>query len=311
MSRTIVANENFQLHMGDCRSALKKLPDQSVSLTVTSPPYFIGKDYDESRQISDFVSLHRKVIPLVVKKTKPGGSICWQVGYHTTSNSTIPLDYLIHDIMKKIPGTKLRNRIIWRFGHGLHAQKRFSTRHEVILWYTLGDEYHFDLDAVRVPQKYPGKRHFKGDKKGEFSGNPDGKNPEDVWDIPNIKAGHIEKAPEHPCQFPVALVRRLVLALTKPGDTVLDPFMGVGSAGVASLLEDRHFAGIELDPRYFAIAQSRCQLALDKDIKVRPDVPVVSPDLRSAVAKRPDHFREIFDAPVMFDEIDEPELFES
>ena len=78
----------------------------------------------------------------------------------------------------------MRNRIVWHFGHGLHASRRFSGRYEVIMWFTKSDDYTFNLDAVRVPQKYPQKKHFKGPRRGELSGNPLGKNPGDVWEIP-------------------------------------------------------------------------------------------------------------------------------
>lgn len=287
----------LKLQNGDCRLLLKSLVPESVDLTVTSPPYFIGKDYDESRSLKDFRALHAEILPLIVKKTKAGGSICWQVGYHVDQQSIMPLDFIVHEIMSKIKGVKLRNRIVWHFGHGLHAKRRFSARHEVILWYTKGEDYTFDLDAVRVPQKYPGKRFYKGPNKGELSGNPAGKNPEDVWDkdpedvwdIPNIKAGHVEKT-EHPCQFPTALVTRLVKALTKEGATVLDPFMGAGSTGVASLQAGRDFVGFEMDAAYFEIAQGRCERVLAGEERVRADGPVLRPDPRSRVATRPEHF---------------------
>jgi adenine-specific DNA-methyltransferase len=72
-----------------------------------------------------------------------------------------------------------RNRIIWVRQHGLHATKKFSARHESILWFTKGNDYHFDLDAIRVPQKWQNKKSFRGDNKGELTCNPDGKNPGD------------------------------------------------------------------------------------------------------------------------------------
>src|SRR6185437_8997101 len=102
----------------------------------------------------------------------------------------------------------------------------------------------FNLDAIRVPAKYPGKKHFKGPNAGKYSGNPLGKNPEDVWNadqyskhgndfwsIPNVKSNHVEKT-DHPCQFPVGLIERLVLGLTNPGESVLDPYVGVGSSAI-------------------------------------------------------------------------------
>lgn len=282
-STCILSNSN-------CLEFIKTLPDEAVNLTVTSPPYFMGKEYDRSHDINEFIESQRLLLPEVIRVTKNGGSICWQVGYHVTNQEVIPLDYLVWSIFKESDDLRLRNRIVWMYGHGLHSKKRFSGRHEVILWFTKGDDYQFNLDAVRVPQKYPGKRHYKGDKRGEFSGNPLGKNPEDVWEIPNVKAGHVEKT-LHPCQFPVALIVRLVRALTSKGELVFDPYMGSGSAGVAALLEDRRFIGCEIEKEYFRIAQSRCEQSINKDIKIRPlDKPIHVPAAGDAVAHRPDHF---------------------
>jgi adenine-specific DNA-methyltransferase len=140
------------------------------------------------------------------------------------------VDIVLYPVFASL-GLHLRNRIVWHFGHGLHASKRFSGRYEVILWFTKGNEYTFNLDAVRVPQKYPDKKYFKGPKKGELSGNPLGKNPSDIWEIPNVKANHVEKT-IHPCQFPVELIERLVLAMTDEGDWALDPFIGVGTTAL-------------------------------------------------------------------------------
>jgi adenine-specific DNA-methyltransferase len=288
-----------RLIQGDAQIQVKNLNPGSIDLTVTSPPYFIGKRYDPSRLLDDFILFHKRIMPQIVEATRDGGSICWQVGYHVANDQLTPLDFMVHSIMSEISGVHLRGRIIWRFGHGLHATHRFSGRHETILWYTKGDKYHFNLDAVRVPQKYPGKRAYKGNRKGEYSGNPLGKNPEDVWDfgedvwdIPNIKAGHVEKA-NHPCQFPVALPTRLIKALVPVGGSVLDPFMGSGSTGVAAILENRSFIGIEADSEYFSLAESRCNKAQNGTIRIRPDIPVSQPNPKDQVARRPKHFSDI------------------
>lgn len=183
----------------------------------------------------------------------------------------------------------LRNRIIWTFGHGLNSVNRFSGRHETIMWFTKGDQTVFNLDEVRVPQKYPGKRSYKGPNKGRLSGNPLGKNPSDVWDIPNVKANHVEKT-DHPCQFPVAIPQRLIKALTARNGLVLDPFMGSGSTGVAAIVEDRRFVGAEIQKEYYDISVSRLKDAADGNVKIREDKPVVEPNKNSAVAKLPEEF---------------------
>jgi adenine-specific DNA-methyltransferase len=137
------------------------------------------------------------------------------------------------------------------------------------LWFTKTDSYIFNLDDVRIPQKYPEKKYFKGPKKGQLSGNPIGKNPSDVWEIPNVKANHPEKT-IHPCQFPVELIERLVLALTHPGDWVFDPFAGVGSTLIAALLHGRKGAGADTVKDYINIAKSRLHLLSRGKLTLRP-----------------------------------------
>jgi adenine-specific DNA-methyltransferase len=156
---------------------------------------------------------------------------------------------------------------VWHFGHGLHSTRRFSGRYETVIWATKGDKYAFDLNSVRVPQKYPGKRSYKGPNRGKISSHPAGKNPEDCWDhpadywdIPNVKGNHIEKT-QHPCQFPVGLVERLILALSKPDALVFDGYAGVASTGVAALMNDRRFLGAELEPAFAESGLARLQQA--------------------------------------------------
>lgn len=282
---------------GDCKALLRAIPDSSISLVVTSPPYCMGKEYEPGNTIEDFIAAHTQVLPEIMRVVRPGGSICWQVGYHVDCNQVTPLDYLVFDAIRQLPEPPiLRNRIAWTFGHGFHCERRFSGRYETILWFTKGDGYTFNLDAVRVAQKYPGKTANKGPSKGLPSGNPLGKNPGDVWDIPNVKANHVEKL-DHPCQFPVALARRLVAALTNAGDVVLDPYAGVASSGVAALLEGRRFIGSELDKNYAVLAVERLQQAHAGAVRVREDKPVHIPNPESKVARRPDHFRTFDSAP--------------
>lgn len=274
----------------DCGVLIKTLPSESIDLTITSPPYFMGKEYDKSTKIEDFIEAHRLMLPELLRVTKQGGSICWQVGYHVKSGVITPLDYLVYEIFNGAEELFLQNRIIWTYGHGLHAKKKFSGRHEVILWFSKGKDYYFDLDKVRVPQKYPGKRSSREGKRGEFSGNPLGKNPGDVWEIPNVKAKHIEKT-DHPCQFPVGLAQRLVRALCPAGGRVMDPYTGSGSTGVAALLEGRKFVGAEIDKAYHRIAWDRCEKVFTNEIRYRPfDKPVQVPDPNSAVARKPENF---------------------
>lgn len=289
---------DYAIFKGRCQDLLAALPDEPLfDLVVTSPPYNIGKPYEHRLELKQYEESQKEVIVEVAKRLKPTGSLCWQVGNQILNGSSqrggvFPLDYLFHPIFESLD-LVLRNRIVWQFGHGLHCKHRFSGRYEVILWYTRANDFYFDLEAVRVKAKYPGKRYYKGPKVGMLSSNPNGKNPGDAWeetcsdaeesirtywdgfwDIPNVKSNHIEKH-AHPCQFPVGLVERLVKALCPRGGLVFDPYAGVCSAGVAAAANARKFWGAELVPEYVRVAKGWVASAVNGNAKYRPhDKPV-------------------------------------
>ncbi|MES0142996.1 site-specific DNA-methyltransferase [Mesorhizobium sp. M0015] len=280
----------YKMILDDALHFLTALEPESVDLIISSPPYFMGKEYDTSLKVDDFTRIHERLAPLIATALKPGGNLCWQVGHHVQGGVDVPLDILAYAAFSVMPDFLLRNRIVWTFGHGTHSNRRFSGRHETVLWFSKGDNYHFDLDAVRVPQKYPGKRHYRGPKKGQWSGNPLGKNPSDVWDIPNVKANHVEKT-AHPCQFPVALAQRLVRALSPEGGSVVDCFAGSATTGVAALIEGRSFMGCDLNPDYVAIGNERLQALNRGTLKFRSvDEPIFVPSTNLSLTKTPSHF---------------------
>jgi adenine-specific DNA-methyltransferase len=284
---SVLLQASYAVWQGDVMALLDRLPDEPLfDLVVTSPPYNLGKEYEKRQELAEYLKWQREIIDRIVPRVRGTGSICWQVGNFVDNGQIIPLDIELAPIFKR-HGLALRNRIVWRFGHGLHNKRRFSGRYEVVLWYTKSDEYTFNLDAVRVPAKYPGKRHFKGPKVGQLSSNPLGKNPEDVWDIPNVKNNHVEKT-DHPCQFPVGLVERLVLALTDQKQLVFDPFAGVGSAGVAAAIHERAFWGAEIDPRYASKAAERIKAAIMGEARYRSHDKPVYDHTKSKLSQRPD-----------------------
>jgi DNA modification methylase len=291
-------NLTHKIFNGDSLRLIKNLPSNKFELIVTSPPYNIGKAYEVKTSIEEYLETQEKIINELIRVLASNGSICWQVGNYVDKGEVFPLDIFYYNIFKK-HGLKLRNRIIWHFGHGLHAKNRFSGRYETILWFTKSDEYIFNLDDVRIPAKYPGKRHFKGERKGEISGNPLGKNPSDIWEIlvkdwetglwniPNVKANHPEKT-IHPAQFPIELVERCVLALTNKNGWVLDPFSGVGSSIIASLLNERNSVGIDKEKEYCEIAAKRIIDLKEGVLKTRPiNKPIHEPSANDKVAKVP------------------------
>ncbi len=268
-----------------------------AKLVVTSPPYNIGKEYETVTSLEEYLRHQEQTIDHCLDILSETGSICWQVGNYSEGSGrnkeTYPLDLVLYPLFKK-KGLKLRNRIVWHFGHGHHDRVRFSGRYETILWFTRDNtDYTFNLDAIRVPQKYPGKRAYSGPKKGKPSGNPLGKNPSDIWNIPNVKANHIEKT-DHPCQFPIAIIERLVLGLTEPDDLVVDPYLGVGTTAIACLRHGRRVAGSDVELKYLDIARQRLLLEMRGDLPSRPlNRPIFLPTGNAAVDRVPAEWGEI------------------
>ena len=261
-------NCSFYIECSDNLDFMSALEDESMKLVVTSPPYNLGKQYEDNLSFNEYLKTQQRVIEECVRLMHPRGSICWQVGNSVDDGEIVPLDTVLYPIFKNL-GLKLRNRIVWHFGHGLHSTNRLSGRYETINWWTRGKDYTWNLDPIRVPAKYPNKRHFKGPNVGKLSGNPKGKNPSDVWEFPNVKHNHPEKT-IHPCQFPVELVERLVLAMTDPGDKVFDPYMGVGSSVIAALKHGRTGYGCDNVPEYVEIARQRIQKWQQGVLHLRP-----------------------------------------
>jgi adenine-specific DNA-methyltransferase len=270
-------SRHIVVYPGDCLDLLHHIPDESIQLIVTSPPYNIGKEYEKKLKLQVYLDQQAAAIRECVRVLSPHGSICWQVGNYVSNGSIIPLDTVLYPIFTKF-GLTMRNRIIWHFEHGLHCSKRFSGRYETIIWFTKTNDYVFKLDPVRVPQKYPGKKYFKGPKAGKYSCNPLGKNPGDLWAIPNVKSNHVEKT-EHPCQFPVELIERLVLSMTNEGDWVFDPFLGTGTTIVASIRHNRRGAGAETVHKYVHVARDRILQEMAGTLRTRPmHKPVYDPE---------------------------------
>ena len=270
-------NVRYLLSCEDNLSFMRRLAGGTIKLIVTSPPYNLGKEYESRTSLDAYLKGQRTVIKECVRLLHDKGSICWQVGNYVENGGVVPLDTLLYPIFRSF-GLKLRNRIVWHFGHGLHCTKRLSGRYETINWWTKGEDYTWNLDPIRVPQKYPNKRHYKGKSVGELSGNPLGKNPGDVWIFPNVKSNHIEKT-VHPCQYPVELVERLVRSMTNKWDSVFDPYVGVGSTVVGALIHGRNGYGCDVVQEYIDIARDRVT-RIGKGLKTRPmGKPVYDPAL--------------------------------
>lgn len=164
------------LFEGDCSALLADIPSESVDLVITSPPYNIGKSYEKSTSLEAYLQSQELVIAELDRVLTPAGSLCWQVGNYVSKGEVFPLDIYFYDLFKR-RGLKLRNRIIWRFNHGLHASKRFSGRYETLLWFTKQDEYVFNLDPVRIPPNIPGSAISKAQSAANLPATRSGRIP--------------------------------------------------------------------------------------------------------------------------------------
>ena len=298
------ATAKGKILLGDSLSKLDQILDESIQLVVTSPPYNIGKEYERDKRMTldEYVDWLKPIIEKLCAKISKDGSICWQVGNYVKDGEVFPLDYYFYKIFLD-QGFQLRNRIVWHYNFGLHANKRLSGRYETLLWFTKTTNYKFNLDPIRVPQLYPGKRHSKskGEKAGQPSGNQLGKNPSDfwifsskeafqedlLWSVPNVKANHPEKT-LHPCQFPSELAERCILAFSDKGDSILDPFVGSGTSVIAALKHNRLGLGIDRDKEYVKLARERVRAFHDGTLKLRPaGKPARNPRKSEKVAKVP------------------------
>lgn len=240
--------KGFAVYCTDCVEAMRALPARLVDLTVTSPPYNIGKEYEQPRPIEEYVAWCQRWFAEVFRLTSDRGAFWLNLGYVSLPGraKAVPLPYLLWE---KAPFF-LMQEVVWNYGAGVAAKKSLSPRNEKLLWYTKDPEnYIFNLDEIRDPDvKYP---HQK--KNGKLRCNTIGKNPSDVWQIAKVTSGTDRSSPErapHPAQFPMDLVNRIVKGFSLPGDLVLDPFLGSGTTAEACLLQDRAVLGFEIRPDY-------------------------------------------------------------
>ncbi len=247
------------LYQGDCVNLLEDLPSGLVDLTVTSPPYNIGKEYEARLGVEEYLDWCERWISGVYSATACGGAFWLNLGYMPlpTRARAIPIPYLLWD---RVP-FYLIQEIVWHYGAGVAARRAYSPRNEKFLWYARDEnDFYFDLDAVRDPNiKYPNQ--FKN---GKRKVNLAGKNPSDVWIFPKVTSGKNRSSRErtpHPAQFPIAVIERIIKGGSPSKALVLDPFMGSGTTAEAALTLGRPVVGIELNPDYIEIAIERLERA--------------------------------------------------
>jgi adenine-specific DNA-methyltransferase len=252
-------NNNCLIYNADCLDAMKLLSDECINLTVTSPPYNIGKEYEKPMSLNSFLNWCRHWIAEVYRITESNGAFWLNLGYIQIPNraKAIPLPYLLWEAIPFY----LIQEVVWNYGAGVAGKSFFSPRNEKFLWYVKDEnQYTFNLDDVRDPNvKYP-----KQKKNGKIKVNPLGKNPTDVWQIPKVTSGKNRASKErtaHPAQFPIAIVERIIKACSNKGDLIFDPFIGSGTTAVVAQNLARFVIGFELKVDYCDIAAERIERA--------------------------------------------------
>lgn len=256
------AKDGFVLYNADCIELLTKKSKPLFNLTVTSPPYNIGKSYETHSQLEDYIEWSRKWISAVYESTLQNGTFWLNVGYTPKhpDGKAVPLPYLLWNLSDFY----FIQEVVWNYGAGVAGRLFYSPRNEKFLWYVKNQgEYTFNLDAVRDPNvKYPNQK-----KNGKIKVNALGKNPTDVWQFAKVTSGANRSSVErtaHPAQFPESVIDRVIKASSNVGDIVLDPFMGSGTTAVVAHKNGRYVVGIEISKEYCDLAIKRFENELSK-----------------------------------------------
>jgi site-specific DNA-methyltransferase (adenine-specific) len=254
--------QSNRLICGDAVEVMSGFPSSSINLIVADPPYNLGKDYGNNRDLKawdEYTSFTRNWLQEAVRILKPTGTIYVFMGVRYISRLFLMLedDFKLH----------FNGWITWHYTQGMGRKNGFSPRHEDILYFTKSDSFTFNLDPVRVPQKYFRQRN-----------NMTGANPGDVWQFSHVHYCSAERE-DHPTQKPEGLIERIIRASSKPGDWVLDPFVGSGTTCRVANVLDRKWVGIDINPGYIAMSKERLDSHFEGFDSVDPRVNRVPIDL--------------------------------
>lgn len=256
------SDEMIRLICGDAIEEMKKLPASSVDLVIADPPYNLGKDYGNNQDAKawrEYESFTKNWLDEAVRLMTPTASIYVFMGVRFISKLFLLLE---EDFQLRFNGW-----ITWHYTQGMGRKNGFSPRHEDVLYFTRSQKFTFNLDDVRIPQKYYRQRN-----------NMAGANPGDVWQFSHVHYCSEERE-QHPTQKPEALMERIIRASSNAGDMVLDPFVGSGTTcRVASAL-GRRSIGIDINPDYIAMSEKRIASTVEHFDSIDPRTQRIPRDL--------------------------------
>lgn len=232
--------------LGDAIEHLSLIPSESIDLIIADPPYNLGKDYGnnhDNQQFDEYMDFSRRWLQEAVRILKPTGTIYVFMGFRFIS--------YLYNTMEREMKLLFNSWIVWHYTQGIGKTKGFSPRHDDILMFTKSEQFTFNLDEVRIPQKYYRSRN-----------NMRGANPGDVWEFSHVHYCH-ENRQSHPTQKPEGLIERMVLASSRVEDWILDPFMGSGTTARVCQQLGRNSIGIEINPEYVEMSQARLTLTFN------------------------------------------------
>ncbi|MEM7031964.1 MAG: site-specific DNA-methyltransferase [Chloroflexota bacterium] len=241
------------INLGDCLDLFATVPDQTIDLVIADPPYNLGKNYGnnhDSKKFDDYLAFSQSWLYEAKRVLKPTGTLYCFMGVRFIS--------YLYDILERELDFMFNSWICWHYTQGMGRKRGFSPRHDDILMFNRSQNFIFNLDAVRVPQKYYRTRN-----------NMRGANPGDVWEFSHVHYCQSNRQ-DHPTQKPEGLIERMVLASSNPGDQVLDPFAGSGTTLRVCQQLDRHCLGFELNPDYVALIKARLALPFEGFDSVDP-----------------------------------------
>jgi site-specific DNA-methyltransferase (adenine-specific) len=225
---------------GDAIESMRELPSASVDLIIADPPYNLGKDYGNNKDLKawhHYEEFTEEWLTEAIRLMKPTSSIYVFMGVRFISS--------LFTLMEDKFNLNFNGWITWHYTQGMGRKRGFSPRHEDLLSFTKSDNYTFNLDDVRIPQKYFRKRN-----------NMNGANPGDVWQFSHVHYCSAERE-KHPTQKPEALMERMIGASSNEGDLVLDPFSGSGTTCRVAKIMNRKWIGIDLNPEYIEMGEKR------------------------------------------------------
>ncbi len=256
-----------RLICGDAIEVMSQFPDACVDLVATDPPYNLGKRYGryaDNRPWEEYESFTREWLAQAVRVLKPTGSIYVFMGVRFIAR--------LYAMLEDEFGLNFNGWITWHYTQGMGRTRGFSPRHEDILYFTKGQEFTFNLDDIRIPQKYYRQRN-----------NMAGANPGDVWHFSHVHYSNPERE-NHPTQKPEALMERIIRASSNPGDVVLDPFVGSGTTCKVAAVLGRQWIGIDVNPEYIEMSRRRIARPFVRFDSIDPRTKRTPRDLPSEVS---------------------------